>query len=331
MDNKTKRFHITLGDIVPVIAFVIIFAVFAILSKGKLVNSYNMKLLIDQSIQVILLASGMVFVIAQGSIDLSVGVNLGLSAVLGNTVALATGIDWLMFPTAILVGTLVGVLNGFLVAKMKVPSFMVSIAMLMGIRGLVSFIFTKADQKQIPESLKDLNTASVKFTVFIIILIIIFYLLECSRIGRYSKAIGENEETARNVGVPIVKMKWIVFIISGFMAGVAACFSLVMVGGTTPQMGSFAEMKTAMAIFFGGILVTGGHSAKFYKFILGSISITLIVVGLSLIGYSATEYQETIEGVLLLAILLITILANKRKQKASDEEDEPAPKQQVQE
>ena len=326
MDEKRKKFSITLGDIVPIIAFVVIFIFFAIASKGKLLNAYNMKLLVDQSIQIIILACGMVFVIAQGSIDLSVGVNLGLAAILSTNIAVASGHSWLLFPLAVIIGTLVGVLNGFLVSTLKVPSFMVSIAMLMGIRGLNSYLFTIFSTTQVPKELKWFNNGGVKFTVFIIILVVVYYLLEYSRIGRYSKAIGENEETARNVGIPIRKMKWIVFIISGFMAGVAAIFSLFSVGGTSNQMGAFSEMKTAMAIFFGGILVTGGYSAKFYKFILGSLSITLIVVGLALIGFSATEYSETIEGILLLAILLITILANKRKQKARDEEETLASK-----
>ena len=79
------------------------------------------------------------------------------------------------------------------------------------------------------------------------------------------------------------------------------------------QMGVFLEMKVAMAIFFGGVLVTGGTSAKFYKIILGSLSITIIVNGLSLIGMSDSQITESVEGILLLLILFITILTSKNK------------------
>jgi ribose transport system permease protein len=68
-----------------------------------------------------------------------------------------------------------------------------------------------------------------------------------------------------------------------------------------------------MAIFFGGVLVTGGSSAKFYKVILGSLSITVIVSGLSLIGLSDSQYSESFEGLLLLIILFITIVASRHR------------------
>ena len=108
-------------------------------------------------------------------------------------------------------------------------------------------------------------------------------------------------------------MKILVFAVSGLMAGLGAVFSMGTVGGTTMTMGAFLEMKVAMAIFFGGVLVTGGSSARFYKVILGSLSITVIVYGLSLIGMSDSQISESVEGGLLLIILFITILTNRRR------------------
>ena len=78
------------------------------------------------------------------------------------------------------------------------------------------------------------------------------------------------------------------------------------------SMGVFFEMKVAMAIFLGGVLVTGGTSTKIYKVLLGSFSITIIVNGLALIGLSETQYSQTVEGLLLLLILFVTILSSKR-------------------
>lgn len=312
---KQKKINITLGDLVPIISFVVIFVFFAVATKGMLLSKFNLTMILDQSVQVIILACGMIFVVAQGSTDLSVGVSLAVSGILALTVANATGVYWLMFPIAILVGLLLGCFNGFLVAICKVPSFMVSIAMLIGMRGVATFLLTRFDVQTIPPVLKILNEPYIKYPAFLIIIAVTCYVLEFTKVGRYSKAMGENEETARNVGVPIAKMKWLVFALSGFFAGIAAIFNLISVGGTSMQMGAFSEMKVCMAIYFGGVLVTGGHTAKFYKYILGSLSITLIIYGLSLMGYSATEYSETIEGLLLLLILFITIRANNIKKK----------------
>ena len=122
-------------------------------------------------------------------------------------------------------------------------------------------------------------------------------------------------------------MKLLVFALSGLMAGVGAIFSIASVGGTSMQMGVFLEMKVAMAIFFGGVLVTGGTSAKFYKIILGSLSITVIVNGLALIGMSDSQITESVEGILLLLILFVTIVTsrNKKAKKLAETEEKAPP------
>ena len=311
MKNLIKK--IKISDLVPFIAFVVLFLFFSIASNGRMLSSYSLKLLLEESILTIVAGCGVLFVVAQGSIDLSVGVNLALSGVIGMYVATATGIGWLMIPVAIVVGLILGLINGIVVAKCKVPSFTLSIAMLISVRGIVNYIQTIIGVQYIPESMRLLTNSGVKIGAFIVIAIIIAYIFEFTRLGRYSQAIGENETTAKFVGVPVTKTKIAVFALSGLMAGVGAIFSIASVGGTSMQMGVFLEMKVAMAIFFGGVLVTGGTSAKFYKIILGSLSITLIVNGLSLIGMSDSQITESVEGILLLLILFVTIVTNKRK------------------
>ena len=155
--------------------------------------------------------------------------------------------------------------------------------------------------------------SGVRILAFFVILILMCYLFEFTRIGRYSKAIGENETTARFVGVPVGKMKILAFAISGLLAGIGAVFSMATVGGTTQTMGTFLEMKVAMAVFFGGVLVTGGTSARFYKVILGSLSISIIVYGLSLMGMSDSHISQSVEGVLLLLILFLTIITSRNR------------------
>jgi ribose transport system permease protein len=139
------------------------------------------------------------------------------------------------------------------------------------------------------------------------------YIFEFTKTGRYSRAIGENETAAKFVGVPVDKIKIIAFALSGLMAGVAAVFSLATVGSTSQQMGVFLEIRVVMAIFLGGVLVTGGSSAKFYKILLGSFSIQIIINGLALINKSDSHISQSVQGVLLLLILLASVIAGKRK------------------
>ena len=322
MKNFIKK--IKISDLVPFIAFVVLLAFFTIASEGRMLSAYSLKLLLEQSILTIVAGCGVLFVVAQGSIDLSVGVNLALAGVVGMLVAHATGIGWLMIPVAMGIGLLLGLINGVIVAKCKVPSFTLSIAMLISVRGIVNYIQTIIGVQYIPDSMRFLTSSGVKIGAFIVIVIIIAYLFEFTRLGRYSQAIGENETTTKFVGIPVSKMKIAVFALSGHMAGIGAIFSIASVGGTSMQMGVFLEMKVAMAIFFGGVLVTGGTSAKFYKIVLGSLSITVIVNGLSLIGMSDSQITESVEGILLLLILFITIVTSKNKKRKREADADTA-------
>ena len=235
MKNFIKK--IKISDLVPFIAFAVLFLFFTIASKGRMLTPYSLKLLLEESILTIIAGCGVLFVVAQGSIDLSVGVNLALAGVTGMYVATATGIGWLMIPVAMVVGLALGLINGVIVAKCKVPSFTLSIAMLISVRGIVNYIQTIIGVQYIPDSMRFLTNSGVKIAAFIVIAVIIAYIFEFTRLGRYSQAIGENETTARFVGVPVSKVKIAVFALSGLMAGVGAIFSIANVGGTSMQMG----------------------------------------------------------------------------------------------
>jgi ribose transport system permease protein len=321
---------IKIRDLVPFIAFIVIFVFFAIASGGRMMSAYNLKLLLDQSMITILLGCGLLFVVAQGSIDLSVGVTLAISGVVATWLAHATGLAGLLVPTALIIGLGIGLFNGLMVSRFKVPSFMLTIAMLIGVRGIVNYIQTIIDVQYIPNSLRFLNLSYVKIPLFLVIVAAMFYLFEFTKVGRYRRAIGENETAATYVGVPVSKMKIAAFSLSGLLAGIGSVFSIATVGGTSMQMGVFLEMKVAMAVFLGGVLVTGGSSAKIYKVLLGSFSITMIVNGLSLIGMSESHISESVEGALLLLILFVTILAHEKggkTKKAAEADDGAAPAQ----
>lgn len=324
---KKKR-NIQLHDIIPFAAFLVIFVFFTIASYNQRTGTFrmlalnNLQSVLEQTMQTIVVACGTLFVVAQGSTDMSVGVNLALSGVVGVWIGYATGVPFLIIPAVLAVGVLIGLFNGFVVAKLKVPSFMLTIAMLIGIRGLVNFIQTKTGVQNLPDSHGFLKNSTVKLVMFIIVLIVMAYLFEFTKLGRYSRAIGENENTARYVGVPITKMKVLVFALSGLMAGAGALFNLGYVGATSQQMGTFLEMRVIMAILLGGVLVNGGTSAKFYKILLGSFSIQIIINGLALMNKSDSYISQSVQGILLLLILALTALFGTRKMKTGKDEPE---------
>ena len=312
---KIKR--LDLRDSIGVILFLAIFAFFSIATQGKMFSPFNLTILIEQSMFCIIVGCGAIFVVAQGSIDLSVGVNLALSGVVSLGITLAVGIPWLLFPIACLVGLGVGLFNGVVVSKFKVSSFMVTISLLIALRGIVNFIQSNIDMQPLPAELIGLNTFSTRLIAFLVVVVIMVYLFEYTKLGKYCKAIGENEATARETGVPIVKTKMIAFGLSGLMAGVAALFTLISLGGSNTTMGVFFEMDVATAIYLGGVLVTGGSSAKIYKVFLGSFMIKMIRNGLALLGLGTPQAYEIVQGVVLLLILVATIIAHQRHKATS--------------
>ena len=183
MKNEMKR--IRLSDLVPFIAFVVLLVFFSVATKGKMLSEYSLKKLIEQSILTIIAASGVLFVVAQGSIDLTVGVNVAFSGVVGMHLAHVTGAGWLMIPVSVALGLLVGLINGFLVSKCHVPSFTLSIAMLIGLRGVVNFIQTKIGVEYVPASMTFITGSTVRILAFFVILILMCYLFEFTPVGRY--------------------------------------------------------------------------------------------------------------------------------------------------
>lgn len=328
--RKNKLGSLMFQDVVPFIAFIAIFLFFTIASYNERTGAFqmltvrNLSTLLEQTMQTILVACGTLFVVSQGSTDLSVGVNLALSGVIGTWAAYATGIDWLMIPVTLVVGLIVGIFNGVIVSKCKVSSFTLTLAMLIGVRGLVNFIQLRTDVQRLPDGLAFLSSSTVKVILFLIIVVIMAYLFEFTKTGRYSRAIGENETTAKFVGVPVDRIKITAFALSGLMAAVAAVFNMATVGSTSQQMGTFLEIRVVMAIYLGGVMVSGGSSAKFYKILLGSFSIQIIVNGLALMGKSDAHYSQSVQGILLLVILFLSAMAGRRRGRVKPSVEETA-------
>jgi ribose/xylose/arabinose/galactoside ABC-type transport system permease subunit len=138
-------------------------------------------------------------------------------------------------------------------------------------------------------------------------LIIIFgYIFEYTSFGYYCKGMGENESTMKSIGLNTVKIRHIAFILSGLTASIMGIILISSVGGSSSTIGQFMEMKIQMAIFLGGVLVTGGMKSRIYKLVLGSLSITVIVNGLIISGANGAT-SEAVEGILMMLILFLTI------------------------
>ena len=293
--------------IIPLAILIGLFLFFTIYSGGKTVNKGNFLAIIDQATLTLLAACGTIFVVAQGGSDLSVGTTLAMSSILAGTVYTITGGDVWLIPIVLGTCLVLGLLNGFLVSVCKVPSFMTTISMLIGVRGLVNYVIDKCGVAYASSTVRFLNNYYVKIPVLILFLILAIYVLEYTKMGRYSKAIGENEMVAISIGVPVGKIKVIGFLLSSFMAGIAGVFMMAKLSGTNFTMGSFFEMQVVQATFLGGVLVTGGNTAKIPKVIIGALTLAVIENGLVLCGWTSTDIKQIVEGIILMLVLFISI------------------------
>jgi ribose transport system permease protein len=307
--NKWEYFQ----NLFPFIGLIVIVLVFTITSGDRLWTKNNLLSIVNMVIPLCLGASGMIFVASQGSTDMSMGSLLALCGTLGGLASLKLGIPGFIL-VSLLTGILFGAFNGVIVAYFKVPSLMVTLAMLIALRAVVSYI-TNGQAVFLDADVIALDSLYIMLPAAVVLLIIMWYVFSYTKIGFFSRCIGENQEVGRFSGIAVKKYKIFAFALSGLMAGVTGILAVVKIGGVSPTIGNFFELQIMTAMFVGGIPVTGGAGSKFYKIITGSFMLVFLQNGLTLCMVSA-EISELIQGSILLIVVFMSILAGRRLHKA---------------
>lgn len=266
------------------------------------------------------MAVGIAFVIFSGEIDVSIGATLGLSAAVSATLLRDGSPVILAVLASLVVGLLVGAVNGLGITVFRIPS----IIMTLGTNGIVrgiSYIYTEGKWvENVPFEFKSLSQVSVAgvsvfYLVAVACTILIHFLLTRTRCGRYFAAVGDNEGGSMLIGIPVRGTKVSAFMLCAVFASVAGLLYVSRVGFVTPTAGNGYEMKAIAACILGGISLSGGVGsvcgAALGAIIMSSISRLLVFIGLS------SDYDNTITGVLLITIVVVDALLQKHsKEKA---------------
>jgi len=270
-----------------------------------------------------LLAIGMTFAIINGGIDLSVGTVMAISS----TMVGYSLVTWkLPVPTAILIamttGTTFGFVNGFFVAKVKVPPFIASLGTMMIASGisilittarpihLVSFEnFTVIAQGSLISYLIPGFRMPNSILIFILATVVASLVLRRTIFGRYVYAIGSNEEAVRLSGVKVDRYKIFVYMTSGLFAGIAGIMMSARLGSAQPVMGSGYELNAIAATVLGGTSMSGGEGGV-VRTVIGVTIMTVLLNGMRIIGIDST-WQMVVTGVVV--ILAVTVDALKKK------------------
>jgi ribose transport system permease protein len=305
---KKRTFDLSaISELAPFIGFVLIAVFFFILTDGKIFSPTNLKSLTNQVLITALVGIGAVFVFGAGAFDMSMSRSVGLTAIIGAKVAMATGSIAAMVMVCLVVALALGLLKGLLAAYVDVPFFIVTIVIgtLLGALGLVVMgTETVLSVTQLP-TIEDM-------TLINIITLGGFYLaglllFNYTKIGKSCKLIGGNEVAARQSGINIEKTKIIAFLIAAVGVALAATIILLRTKTASPTTGGTIGIDIMVALVLGGMPLSGGPRSKISAALVGAAAITVLNSGLIIIGVS-TGMIQIFRGVIFLTVVLIASL-----------------------
>ncbi|HIW32364.1 MAG TPA: ABC transporter permease [Candidatus Paenibacillus intestinavium] len=300
-----------------IIVVLLILCVILSIASPVFLTTDNLISVLRQVSNNVFLALGMTLIMILGGIDLSVGAIVAVSGTL--TVGLIVN-NGLPIPIAILCGILIGVavgfLNGLIIAKFKLPAFIVTLAT-MNIASGIAYIYSGGRSTRITDSaFTSIGTGKLFGfiplpVIYMIIFIIIFMVvLNKTKFGTNIYAIGGNREAARLSGVPSMKVEITVYTIAGLLAAIAGIVLAARMYSGQPSVGSGYEMDAIAACVLGGVSMAGGRG-RISGTIFGVLIIGVVSNGLNLMGVSSF-WQLLIKGLIILIAVLIDAQKGKK-------------------
>jgi len=290
------------------------------LDGGSFLTSQNLLNVVAQNSMVGLIALGMTFVILTGGIDLSVGSLVAVAGVVaaglagqGTPVAVAAGVA---------VGAALGLTNGLLIAKARIQPFIMTLAMMIAARGL-ALVYTGEKTISVPAAARgfvelgrgklDLGTLSLPYPVLILLAAyaLAWLVLNYTRFGRHTYALGDSEEAARLMGLNVGRVTVGVYTLSGALAGLAGVLLTSRLGTGQPVAATGWELDAIAAVVVGGTLLTGGQGGV-GSTLVGMLLLALIFNIFNLEGWISPWWQLVLRGVILLAVVIVQNRLSKR-------------------
>lgn len=323
---KTTRRKLSIGDVLmegrAFVALIIIIAFFA-LSTSVYLDPANLVTMTKHVAINALLALGMLLVILTGGIDLSVGSVVGLSAVTAGQ--LIKGVDlgdataypqiWVVVLVALVVGTLVGLLNGILITRFEVAPFIATLGTMYVARG-AAMLITDGETVSILNGQEVFGNTGfpelfggrplgIPAAIWLMVLLAVVIMIVVNRtpFGRWLYAVGGNIRASELSGVPVKRVNTWVYMVSGFCAAVAGLVMAAELNSAPPQLGETYELNAIAAVVIGGAALAGGRG-NVRGALIGAFVIGFLSDGLVLINVSAF-WQMVIKGaVIVLAVIL---------------------------
>jgi len=311
-----KKFQISKFTVYIVLVVVFIFFSIVLRDKGFM-SSSNLLNVLRQTAMVSVMAVGGVFVLGAGQIDLTVGSNAAMSAMLASLTLQATNSIILALIVGIAFGIGVGAVNGLLVTKLKLPSFLATLGMMQVVRGAAMWITNTA---AVPITNMRFNKifgtgyigpVSVLIIWTIVFYVVAFIVFNKTPFGRYTLATGGNEQAAGYSGIKVNKIKMLIFMISGALSAFAGIMYAGRMQSGRYSFGDGDEMSVIAAVVLGGAAMSGGTGSIIGAF-AGSLLMGIISNALVLAGLSSAQ-QKLINGAIIIFAVALSNIVQKKK------------------
>ncbi len=292
-----------------VASVLVIWTIFAILAP-RFLSTANMGNVLTAAAEMGIIAVGVALLIISGEFDISVGSVYILAPTVMLKLTTVWSIPlWLAFLIALAVAACVGLLNAFLTLRFRFPSFIVTLATMLLISGIILAVTNGfVTSYMVKNTLFDVLTKRVgDFRVSTLWMLaiggVIAFLLDNTRYGNSVYATGGSPEVARRLGINVLRVKMTNFVICSTLAGLAGCIGTARVFSVNPTAGFDLMFNAAAAAFIGGCLITGGRGS-IVGTVLGAILLSSLSSGLIYAGASPYWYRAFVGGIILLAVLI---------------------------
>jgi ribose/xylose/arabinose/galactoside ABC-type transport system permease subunit len=316
-------FLFTYGFLFVIVAVIVYFAIAA----NNFFSITTIFSVLLNAAPLFVIASGLAFVIMTANIDISVGSIAFLSSAIGALLISRMHISiWLALVIIVLMGALMGVLNGFIVVRLKVNPMIATLGTQLAFRG-IGLQLTNSMVVSLPDSLRQIG--NIKFgpiylsvVISLLVLVIVWAIHTRTSFGRQVMAIGNGVGVAEKLGV---KVKWVTFgafVFSGLMAGLGGILMTLQIGAVTPTSGTGYEFNAIAMLVIGGVSLFGGEGSILPGIFIGGITLAVIETGLNYVGASVYVYPFVRGGVIFLSMFadaLKTRVKPRVKMMADDE------------
>lgn len=289
----------------------VLVVIFFSLATSSFLTVNNIISLLHAAVPLMLIASGLGMVVITGKLDISVGSIALVTTSVGTLLIVRHDFDPLITLLILLpLGLLIGAMNGFIVVVLKVNPLITTLGTMILLRG-VGLELTKSTNISLPEDVRRLGNLTLDIgsvSIFVDIIIALLLMLAVhvlhtrTSFGRWVVAIGNDEETAARLGVPVKTVTFLTFVLSGLLATIGGILLVLQVGSVSGNIGSGMEFVAVAAVVIGGISLFGGEGSILPGVLRGVLTLQIIFNGLNHLGADPYAYRFVNGAVIFVAM-----------------------------